>query len=599
MKKKNSNLILKGLTHNGEPFTKEIHTLDEVKSTGSYTVICRNASTGEGLPAISGHTENCFCCEAQLIVTGCYSENESQSDTAYGQTITICDRETGNTATYTRTITPTKNGGKWSEWQMVATGDIELVSQNSDINKQLTTLSTEQKAEVTRAIAAEQQLQRELNSLKETVISDEYLSYGIEFDVTISSPTCTRIGNAILHKTLPIHNAMRRCLLDDNGNITTYLDANDSNKTADGENADLTGANGMVMVEIPKHYRKFIREGNKQQVFISQFPLAGYHEVPKMYRSAYEATVDRTVSGTPKLASVVNTSAEFRGGNNTSDWDGTYRSLLGMPATSISLSNFRKYARNRGSAGRKDAGWNCDLYEAQLATYWLYVIEYANRNCQAEYNAELTSEGYRQGGLSAGVTTIDVTKWNTYNNYNPFIPCGTTNILGNNTGVVTFVMPNEYDINNNVTISVPSYRGIENPFGHIWSWTDGCKCQVQSDTDGAKSLFYTCYDPALFQDSSYTNYNKRGEVSRKEGYVKTLIIGEYGDNMPVETGGSSTTYYTDYLYSNIPDSGEEMRGICFGGFAVYGQVVGLSFVSTQYTTSYQYMNIGTRLCFLP
>ena len=158
MKKKNSSLILKGITHSGEPFTKEIHTLDEVKSSGSYTVICRNASTGEGLPAISGHTKNCFCCEAQLIVTGCYSENESQSDTAYGQTITICDRETGNTATYTRTITPTKNGGKWSEWQMVATGDIELVSQNSDINKQLTTLATEQKAEVTRAIAAEEEL---------------------------------------------------------------------------------------------------------------------------------------------------------------------------------------------------------------------------------------------------------------------------------------------------------------------------------------------------------------------------------------------------------------------------------------------------------
>lgn len=195
MKKKNSSLILKGLTHNGEAFTKEIHTLDEVKSTGSYTVICRNASTGEGLPAISGHTENCFCCEAQLIVTGCYSENESQSDTAYGQTITICDRETGNTATYTRTITPTKNDGKWSEWQMVATGDIELVSQNSDINKQLTTLATEQKAEVARATNSEEQLQKSINNISKA------LDYTDVFSAYLTNGTQGNGGNAYAVRT--------------------------------------------------------------------------------------------------------------------------------------------------------------------------------------------------------------------------------------------------------------------------------------------------------------------------------------------------------------------------------------------------------------
>ena len=44
--------------------------------------------------------------------------------------------------------------------------------------------------------------------------------------------------------------------------------------------------------------------------------LPGFIEVPKMYRSAYEATIDRTLSATTKLASVVNTTAAFRGGNN-------------------------------------------------------------------------------------------------------------------------------------------------------------------------------------------------------------------------------------------------------------------------------------------
>ena len=160
-------------------------------------------------------------------------------------------------------------------------------------------------------------------------------------------------------------------------------------------------------------------------------------------------------------------------------------------------------------------------------------------------------------------------------------------------------MPDEYDTGKVVTVSVPSYRGIENPFGHVWSWTDGCKCQIQSDAAGAKSNFFTCYDPALFQDTSYTGYNKRGELPRASGYVKALLIGENGDNMPAETGGASTTYYADYFYTNIPESGEAMRGVCFGGLAHNGAYAGLSCTSTHHAASHTHANIGSRLCFLP
>lgn len=318
-----------------------------------------------------------------------------------------------------------------------------------------------------------------------------------------------------------------------------------------------------------------------------------------MYRSAYEATIDRTVTVTPKLASVVNTTAAFRGGNNNTAWDGTYRSLLGLPATQTSLTNFRKYARNRGAAGLNGCGWNCDLYAAQLATYWLYVIEYANLNCQKDYNAEPTSEGYKQGGLGAGVTTLNGTKWNTYNSYYPFIPCGITNSLGNRIGVVEFTMPDEYDTGVVTKVNVPSYRGIENPFGHIWSWTDGCKCEIQSEADGALSKFYVCNDPAEFQDTSYTDYEQCGELPRKEGYVKRMMIGEHGENMPIEVGGSSTTYFCDYFYTNIPASGSAMRGVLFGGYAYSGALAGLSYASTHVAASHTTAYFGSRLCFIP
>lgn len=436
-----------------------------------------------------------------------------------------------------------------------------------------------------------------IGNTKPTFPYDYY--YGVQININVADPALVRVGRPELHVTLPVQSLMRRCLLDDSGNVTTYLHATDSTKTDTGATADLSGANGMVMVEIPKHYRKFEFDGTTITALISLYPLPGFHEVPKMYRSAYEATIDRTVTATPKLASVVNTTAAFRGGNNNTAWDGTYRSLLGLPATQTSLTNFRKYARNRGAAGLNGCSWNCDLYAAQLATYWLYVIEYANLNCQKDYNAEPTSEGYKQGGLGAGVTTLNGTKWNTYNSYYPFIPCGITNSLGNRTGIVEFTMPDEYDTGVVTKVNVPSYRGIENPFGHTWSWTDGCKCEIQSEADGALSKFYVCNDPAKFQDTSYTDYEQRGELPRKEGYVKRMMIGEHGENMPIEVGGSSTTYFCDYFYTNIPASGSAMRGVLFGGGANNGAGAGLSYAATTNAATYTNANVGSRLCFIP
>ena len=435
-----------------------------------------------------------------------------------------------------------------------------------------------------------------VGNTKPTFPYDYY--YGVKINTNVADTTLERVGRAELHASLPVQSQMRRCLLNDNGEVVTYLHATDSTKTDTGATADLTGASGMVMVEIPEHYRKFEFDGDNILALISAFPLPGFHKVRKVYRSAYEATVDRTTS-TIKLASVVNTTAAFRGGNNTAVWDDTYRSLLGRPATSISLTNFRSYARNRGAAGLNDKGWNCDLYEAQLNTYWLFVIEYAQLNCQTAFTAQLTEEGYRQGGLGDGVTTLQDGKWNSFNNHNPFIPCGITNSLGNATGVVDYEMPEEYGAA--LTVHVPSYRGIENPFGHVWSWTDGILVAVQSEADGAKSLFYRAADdnPANFNSSNYDGYVQRGELPRSNGYVKEILCGEYGDNMPQAIGGSSTTYFADNFYTNVPASGVALSGVYFGGHAYSGANAGLAYAYTRNAPSYTATSFGSRLCFIP
>jgi hypothetical protein len=209
-----------------------------------------------------------------------------------------------------------------------------------------------------------------ISSISST-IAEMSCVYGVRHYYNNSSPALTRIGSSNLHVTLPVQSRMRRCVVSDDGSVVYYLDANDSTKKEDGTDAVLDGTDGQVMVEVPEHYRRHTLGSDYYDSEIALVPFTGAFKVNKYYVSMSEAAMDRTNN---KLASVVNTTAQYRGGDNTSSWDDTYRSLLGMPATSISTINFHTYANNRGD------GW--EMYEIDVHDdiYWLYVIEYANLN---------------------------------------------------------------------------------------------------------------------------------------------------------------------------------------------------------------------------
>ena len=424
-----------------------------------------------------------------------------------------------------------------------------------------------------------------VGSTKPTFPYDYY--YGIEWDTTVSNPKPTRIGKMELHKELPLQSMMRNCILKNDGSVAYYLHANDSTKQDNGAAADLTGATGQMETELPDMYVRFETDGNKCRHLQSTEPLPGFHLWRKGYIGSVEATVQRS---TTTLASVCNTDADYRGGNNDATRDGTYRTMLGMPATNISLTNFRAYARKRGSTE-----WNCNLYRLHKMMWWLFAVEYANFNSQADFNAALDENGYHQGGLGAGVTTWDGTSWNNYNGFYPFVPCGVTNSLGNHTGTVDYNVIGS-DGSTVKTFAVPRYRGVENPFGHIWKWTDGCKCIIQSEASGGLSKFYVCDNPANFTSSGTTNYDYRGNLPRSEGYVKALILGEDGEIMPLAVGGGSTTYFCDYFYTSIPTSGESEHGVLFGGYAFYGANAGFVYANTNNTATNANANIGSQLC---
>lgn len=311
-----------------------------------------------------------------------------------------------------------------------------------------------------------------------------------------------------------------------------------------------------------------------------------------MFISAYEAALDRV---NLKLSSVVNNSVNFRGGNNTAAWDNTYRELLGRPVSNISLTNFRTYARNRHTVdGNPDTRWNCMTYEAQRLLYWLFVVEFATLNTQKPFDAELTVEGFKQGGLGNGVSMWTDSSWNSFNAYNPFVPCGYTDEFGNTTNIKTY---NVIDVNNNILYAaeVPRYRGIENPFAHIWQWTDGILVEVSAKGNSAVFIQTDC---DKFSSVDYSEYEYIGNQVRSENFIKGIIFGSNGDIIANKFAGNSATYYCDYYYgASIPSSGISVRGCSFGCRAANGARCGLVCGDTHHAPGNAHASIGSRLCF--
>lgn len=412
---------------------------------------------------------------------------------------------------------------------------------------------------------------------------EERYAYGVEWDTASSSPDGGRVGNMQLHRELPVQSKMRRCLLDRDGGVKEYLD---NELSWGGSYLDYA-----VMTEIPEHWYKLYFNGTKFRKMLSEIPLPGYKHVDKFYISTYEARMYRidnllcSAAGASKLSDP--NSTNFRGGDNTAEWDDTYRSLLGRPVTNLTRDQFRQAARKRGS------GWEMYTYNAHKILFWLFAVEYATLDSQKPFNAQKDANGFAQGGLGPGPTQM--TDWTNFNNINPLIPCGYTNEFGNGSGEKAYVVKNAFG-GTHATLMANRYRGIENPFAHIWKYTDGANIQVTTG-DAGLSILWTTDDPSNFSDTSYTGYDKKGNICRTNGYAKKMLLGEDGDIVATEVGGSSSTYWCDYYYTNT--SANRMQVVLVGGLADNGSHAGLANVATSSAPSGASRNIGSRLCFFP
>ena len=415
---------------------------------------------------------------------------------------------------------------------------------------------------------------------------------GRYWDETQGTPTAAGYyGSLQALKELPAKLGLGRYLVTDDRK-RRKLDAADSTRFADGSPAKLDGSMGQCMWCWNAHYFTTWMEGNNRILAVTFQPIKGKNSlyIPAGGISWIDAGVmDRTDL---KLCSVISTDERYRGGggsvlgdNYPLAADAPQKTMLGMPATAISTTNFGMYARKRGE------GWEANWFVARAVVEYLFEIIMGTRNSQAAFNASLDANGLRQGGFGAGVTNMP--DWGGYNGYYPLIPTNVGLEMGDGVGLVDYSITNADGVSV-YQCQVPVFFGLVNAgFGHLWRWVRGLTI---SQTAGEKTEVYVSASMyADFNPNSVEGMLKVAECPQKEGYIKKKSY-EGLCCMPTEVGGSASTYYCDHFWTNAAtQTGLRVRAA--GGRASDGTYAGASNAGAYYTAADASAYCSSPLCF--
>lgn len=412
--------------------------------------------------------------------------------------------------------------------------------------------------------------------LGEIVTLDAPDWYGVSWSETSSNPDCTRIGNMDMHRSLPIQSMMKGYIYFKDGNpLYRMLKLNDSWTKCENYSAGgwrdvstlLEDNNVNVMIKIPEFWwiDDYVESTETHNLKICPHAKPGWHHHKEAYVSAYEGYIDGNY---------------YRSSKNK------------IPSVNFTRSTVRPKARANGLGN----SWNIYTYNEHRAICHLFLVEYATRNSQKAVNTALTVEGFRQGGLGSGCTTgaVTINGTTTYS----FIPTGSSDSLGSGSGEVTVTIQQTDSSGANtttITRKCNRYRGIENPFGHVWKHT-GDVISVYTSGYGTR-LWYKCDSPDHFGDSVsenpyYKNIAANGVVT---GYKSKIVTTSTCDFFALScTNGSETTYWCDYNWDNT-DASEHC--LLIGGSS--GGEAGLFGLNSRYGVGYSIANIGSRLTYLP
>ena len=412
--------------------------------------------------------------------------------------------------------------------------------------------------------------------LGEIVTLDAPDWYGVSWSETSSNPDCTRIGNMDMHRTLPIQSMMKPfdianiedtvseiiLPIDDQFQKTSYANATNIQQSIVSRDSD------NIMIRIPEFWYTddYVPGTKTHNLKLCPHAKPGWYHHKEAYVSAYEV---------------------YKSGDKLVSIKGQ------LPTVNFNRTNGRTWARANGFDG--ETKWNLYTYEEHRAICHLFLVEYATRNSQKAVNTELTPEGFRQGGLGSGCTTGTATingaqTWS-------FIPTGSSDSLGSGSGEVTVTIQQTDQSGSNtstITCKCNRYRGIENPFGHVWKHTD----DVISVYGNGYRTWYKSVKPNQFATNKNTSYKPFcASTMASSGYKTEIKATPTCDFFAVSvSGGSETTYWCDYNWDNT-DASEHC--LLIGGSSAYGGRAGLFALTSANGVGASNADIGSRLTYLP
>ena len=398
--------------------------------------------------------------------------------------------------------------------------------------------------------------------------------YGVSWSETSSNPDCTRIGNMDMHRSLPIQSMMKpfafNCgqphfkdqYVPVKENFTSGQYSHNVNDSLPQATNDVN-----IMIKIPEFWYTDDYNFNTKthNLKICQHAKSGWNHHKEAYVSAYELynLNGRAISKRENI-----------------------------PTVNFTRANGRTWARANGFDG--EAKWNLYTYEEHRAICHLFLVEYATRNSQKAVNTTLTAEGFRQGGLGSGCTTGTATI-NGATTYS-FIPTGSSDSLGSGSGEVTVTIQQTDSSGHNtstITRKCNRYRGIENPFGHVWKHTD----DVISIYGGSYRTWYKSIKPEQFANNKNTSYKPLTTATVVTGYKTEIRATPTCDFFAAAcTNGSESTYWCDYNWDNT-DTSEHC--LLIGGRSGDGGRAGLFNLNSNGGVGDSAADIGSRLTYLP
>ena len=409
----------------------------------------------------------------------------------------------------------------------------------------------------------------------------ENAAYGIEW--TKNDNDVIRIGNTKFHRELPIQNRLKGCVYNEK-KISYFLNPTGWAKPLEnGFVPHLDGSDGDVGVNVPQFYICVKDTGTKYQLWISDFNIDGTFTRIHPFIISHTKTMTRTrEDGKEEVfsACIKHDDTRYLGGNKSSSIVAT--KLQGRPRSGITYNKANEFCANRGD-------WITMIdYLEYCAIQALCYIEYANFDNQAALNTNLTSEGFKQGGLGAGVTNLNWDRWSRFNGNNPIVQTywsAEHNIGNGNTNGDYYELSAYNDDGSNFSTYPVFYHGIH-LFGDIWSFIRDVVI-INKDTD--YNSVYLLKKGVARDDVTVDNVDEKcyfiGYQANANNYITEFDLQRGPYFVPNLVGTNKKFDYSYIRGNNGQDTDKSVRVLLVGGHATDGSGAGSGYFYSSWVRS--------------